>query len=176
MAREVGGEGAALLLGVDLDGVPGAPLERLAQQVGEAGERARAEDDVGAGDVLAYALAVALGDAAAYGHDAPPRGRPGRADHGGGLAVEALVGVLPHAAGHEDDDVGLLGLGDRDAAALVEQAGDPLGVVKVHLASEGADAVGLAHEGPVARRHDASSGDSGSDARDEVVGALMRCT
>ena len=58
------------------------------------------------------------------------------------VAVELVVGVLPHRAGVEDDHVGLLAGRRRDVARLLEQAGQPLGVVDVHLAPVGADLVG----------------------------------
>ena len=53
------------------------------------------------------------------------------------VAVELVVGVLADAAGVEDDHVGVgLGVGAHEAVGL-EQAGDPLGVVLVHLAPVG---------------------------------------
>ena len=58
------------------------------------------------------------------------------------VAVELVVGVLPHRAGVEDDDVGLLVVGRGDVPRLLEQPGEPLGVVDVHLAPVGADLVG----------------------------------
>ena len=72
-------------------------------------------------------------------------GRPQLAE----VAVELVVGVLAHRAGVEDDDVGGVGpLGrgqavDVDVAGRLEQAGEPLGVVHVHLAPVGAHVVGL---------------------------------
>ena len=124
-ARQVGREGPALLDGVDLDG-SAVRGESLLEQPGEAGEGARAEDDVRARDVLANALAVTLGDAAADGDDATPRGGRRGGDHRGGLPIESLVGVLTHAAGHEDHDVGIVGVLDADAPRGVEEARDAL--------------------------------------------------
>jgi hypothetical protein len=57
------------------------------------------------------------------------------------VPVEPVVGVLPHRAGVEDDDVGLGIVGRRDVAGPLKQAGEPLGVVDVHLAPVGADLV-----------------------------------
>ncbi len=65
------------------------------------------------------------------------------------VAVELVVGVLAHRAGVEDDDVRDGGaLGGRDArevdvAGGLEQPGEALGVVHVHLAPVGAHVVGL---------------------------------
>ena len=54
---------------------------------------------------------------------------------------EARVGLLADRAGVEDEHVGVV-LGGRLAQAeLLEQALDPLGVVSVHLAAEGANEV-----------------------------------
>ena len=66
------------------------------------------------------------------------------------VAVELVVGVLPHRAGVEDDHVGLRRRSGRaDVARVLQQPGEPLGVVDVHLAPVGADLVR-------ARRHDRS--------------------
>ena len=70
---------------------------------------------------------------------------PGRAALTGAqlaeVAVEPVVGVLAHRAGVEHDDVGRLALRRAPVARVLEQAGQPLGVVHVHLAPEGADLV-----------------------------------
>ena len=144
-AREVAGEPATLLLGVDLD-LLSVVGEGLLQERRQAGERARAEDDVGGGDVGADLLAIALRDAAADGDHAFSAGRLRRAHHGGRLTIEALVGVLAHAARHEDDDIGLLRVLDPDAAVLLQEPLDALGVVEVHLASEGFYVIGFSYQ------------------------------
>ena len=105
---------------------------------------------------------------------AAPGGRRRRGDHGGGLAIETLVGVLADAARHEDDDVSLIGIGDADAPALIEEARDPLGVVEVHLASKGLDPIGLTYEGAVTCHYEISS--SGPLTWEAAVGPEMRCT
>ena len=66
------------------------------------------------------------------------------------VPVQPVVGVLAHGAGVEDHDVGLGAVGGLAVAGLLEQAGEPLGVVHVHLAPVGAD-----FEGPltVCARH-----------------------
>ena len=87
---------------------------------------------------------VLLGQAAGD-HDLalPPVGRAGvlPALQVAEVAVQLVVGVLPDAAGVEDDDVGVVERTGRHQPVLLEQAGDALGVVLVHLASEGADDV-----------------------------------
>ena len=58
------------------------------------------------------------------------------------VAVELVVGVLAHRAGVEHDDVGQL-IGVRlDVARTLEQAGQPLGIVHVHLAAVGPHLIG----------------------------------
>ena len=58
------------------------------------------------------------------------------------MAVELVVGVLPDAAGVEDDHVGRLHVRRGHEAVGHQRAGQPLGVVLVHLAPEGADVEG----------------------------------
>ena len=57
------------------------------------------------------------------------------------VAVEPVVGVLAHGAGVEHDEVGVVAVAARDVAGRLEQAGEPLGVVHVHLAPVRADVV-----------------------------------
>ena len=54
---------------------------------------------------------------------------------------ELLLGALAHAAGVDDDDVGVAVVVGRLVAGLLEQARHPLGVVDVHLAAERFDQV-----------------------------------
>ena len=139
-ARQVGREAGIVLGDVGHD-LPRATLERVGDELGQARESARAEHDIDVPHVLADAHAVALGDAAAHAHDAPAAWGLGGAHHGRDLAIEVRVSLLAHAAGHEDDDVGLVGGGDLDAAAQPQEPRDALGVVEVHLAAEGLDVV-----------------------------------
>src|SRR5680860_1320192 len=60
--------------------------------------------------------------------------------------VELVVGVLAYRTGVEQHEVGLLDLVGPAIAHGLEQAGSPFRVVDVHLASEGADGVGAAHD------------------------------
>jgi hypothetical protein len=57
------------------------------------------------------------------------------------VAVQLVVGVLPDAARVEHDDIGVGEVVGRRHAVGLEQPGDALGVVLVHLAPEGADEV-----------------------------------
>src|SRR5699024_2885912 len=63
--------------------------------------------------------------------------------------VESVVGVLAHGTGVEDDDVGLVVAVRLNVAGIVEESGESLGVVHVHLTSVGLDLVaarcGLGH-------------------------------
>ena len=60
-------------------------------------------------------------------------------------AVQLVVGVLADAAGVEHHHVGILQDGGALVPVALEQARDPLGVVLVHLAPEGADGIGPPH-------------------------------
>src|SRR5699024_4044638 len=57
------------------------------------------------------------------------------------VAVEAVVGVLTHGTGVEDDDIGLVFAAGLNVAGIVEEYGETLGVVHVHLTSVGLDLV-----------------------------------
>ena len=138
-------EGLERLEDLDLGAlvVPG-PVE----QGREAADVVGAEDDVDPGGALDDGLAVLLRHAAADGDlQVGVRGL-GRAQLAE-VAVELVVGVLAHGAGVEDDDVGdvrALRGGDArevDVAGGLEQPGEALGVVHVHLAPVGAHVVGL---------------------------------
>ena len=113
-----------------------------ADPVGEMRDRAWAEGDVDVRVELEDPLALRLRVAAADGDHALGVGSLQRRrlrEMGG----EALVGLLAHRAGVEDDHVGLL-LRDRLAQPeRLEQALDPLRVVGVHLAPECGDVVAL---------------------------------
>ncbi len=141
LGGQVGGTDAVLIGLGDGDAVTRA-RERLAQQVGQAVDGVRAEDDVDVAEDVEELFAVALADAAAHGHHAM-RDALARRDvaHGLHLAVEPGVGGLAHAAREEDHDVGLLDFLDLKGAGGLEHAADTLGVMEVHLAAEGADEV-----------------------------------
>ena len=65
------------------------------------------------------------------------------------VAVELVVGVLAHRAGVEHDHVGLRAGGRGDVPRVLQQPGQALGVVDVHLAPVGADLVGVRRLGSV---------------------------
>ena len=112
-------------------------------------------------------VAVALADAAAYGDVALVEGRAvaqGDVLHGGDLPVEPRVGSLADAARHEHDDVRLLDGFDGQRAQALQHAGDPLGIVLVHLAAEGVDAETSSLE-DVAHRGGAPRLDGEADGR-----------
>ena len=73
-------------------------------------------------------------------------------------AVQLVVGVLPDAAGVEHHDVGVLQDGGALVPVVLEQPGDPLGIVLVHLAPEGADGVGSGHRPRLEPRSRRASG------------------
>ena len=117
--------------------------ERRLEQARQRAQVVGAEHDVEVGQLVGELLAVALADAAAYGDDAL-RERRARAQRdvleGSHLAVEARVRRFAHAAGHERHDVGLFDGFNGKRAQAFQHAGDALGIVLVHLASERADA------------------------------------
>ncbi len=118
---------------------------RALEQRRQAADVVGAEDHVDPRRLLGDGRAVLLRQAAADRDlHAGPRGLLRR--EVAEVAVELVVGVLPHRAGVEDDDVGVARpSGTRDVARLLEQPAEPLGVVDVHLAPVGADLVG-AHD------------------------------
>jgi hypothetical protein len=100
----------------------------------------RAEDDVHPRRLLDDGAAVLLRQAAA---DRDLHVRVGRLRRVqvAEVAVQPVVGVLAHRAGVEHDEIrGAVRVGSHVAGAL-EQAGEPLGVVDVHLAPVGANLV-----------------------------------
>ena len=58
------------------------------------------------------------------------------------VAVELVVGVLADRARVENHDVGVGAVGGAPVSRGLQQPGQPLGVVHVHLAAIGADLVG----------------------------------
>ncbi|GAB3872568.1 hypothetical protein GCM10027610_138220 [Dactylosporangium cerinum] len=124
-------------------GVVAGPLQQHRQGADVVG----AEHDVDPGGLLDDVAAVLLGEAAADRDLHAGLGELRRAQVAE-VAVEAVVGVLAHGAGVEHDDVRLGVDGHRDVAGVLEQAGDALGIVRVHLAAVGDDleaARGLSH-------------------------------
>ena len=123
-------------------------VARPVQQGREAADVVGAEDDVDPRRPLDDGGAVLLGHAPADGDLHVGVVRLGRAQLAE-VAVELVVGVLAHGTGVEDDDVGRLGAlvhghaGEVDVARCLEQAGEALGVVDVHLAAVRAHVVGL---------------------------------
>ena len=121
-----------------------AVLGGQAQQLTGAMHVVRTEDDIDVPGPPAHQVAVLLGQApadrdlevgAAVLFDLEMAQQP----------VELVVGVLADAARVEHDDIGVFDLGRRFVAVGLEQPGDPLGVVLVHLAPEGAHDVLAGH-------------------------------
>ena len=113
-------------------------LAGCGHQVGGPVDVVGAQDHVDVGGPLPHALLVLLGQAAAD-HDLQVGLRVLARLQVAEGAVQAVVGVLPDAAGVEHDDVGVV-LGCRlDQAVVGQQRGDALRVVLVHLAPERAD-------------------------------------
>jgi hypothetical protein len=134
----------------------GAPLGALVQQLGGPVHVVGAEHHVDPGRLVTNEVAVLLGEAAGH-HDLHVR--PAVLDplEVAEVAVELVVGVLPDAAGVEHHHIGLGIAGSRNQAVGLEETGDALGVVLVHLAPEGAHGVGAGHGNGRAYRADPSA-------------------
>ena len=94
---------------------------------------------------LEDAVPVLLGQAAAD-RDLEPRSAVLQRLQVAQVAVELVVGVLADAAGVEHHDIGSLGVVGGFHALGREQARDPLRVVLVHLAPEGAHVESPGHD------------------------------
>src|SRR5262249_17227972 len=90
------------------------------------------------------------------------------------LAVQAIVGVLADRARVEHDDLGVGGLLGRNVAIRREETGDPLGVVFVHLAPEGAQQETAGHEPECSEPGPAAPGGYGVNVVVVVVAATLR--
>lgn len=112
------------------------------QQHGQLADVVRTEDDVHPGGPLDDGVAVLLGETAAD-RDLHPGALGLHRGEAAEVAVELVVGVLPHRAGVEDDDVGVTvgALGGTYVTRALQQPRQPLGVVDVHLAPVGAHLV-----------------------------------
>ena len=124
-----------------------AVLAGLMQQIDGPVHVVGAEHDVDVARLLADEIAILLGEAAAD-HDLQVRARVLERLEVTERAVELVVGVLADAAGVEHHDIGVVDRVGRRHAVGLEQPGDALGVVLVHLTPEGADQVPLGHNGP----------------------------
>ena len=114
---------------------------RPLEQGGQRTEVVRAEDDIDPGGTPHDLATVLLSQTAADGDLHPG---PAGLDRGevAKVAVEPVVGVLPHGAGVEDHEIGLLAVSDGRIARCVQDPGDAFGVVGVHLAPVGAHLIG----------------------------------
>ena len=118
----------------------------LVEQLGGPVHVVGAEHHVDVRRPLPHQVAVLLGEAAGH-HDLEAGAlRLERLQVAEG-AVQLVVGVLPDAAGVEDDDVRVLGTLGLGQPVGLEEAGDAQRVVLVHLAPEGADGVGAGLHG-----------------------------
>jgi hypothetical protein len=113
----------------------------VVEQAGQRAHVVRAEDHIDPGGLVENGLLVHLRQAAPDGDlhacmlvlaglQMPQR------------AVQLACGVVADRAGVDDDDVGVLAVTCGDIARALQRPGQPLGVVHVHLAAEGADLVG----------------------------------
>ena len=108
----------------------------------------RPDDDVDRAIAAQHPLAFLLRDAT---HDRDPSTslRAGACPRLANFAkprVHLLRGPLAHAARVDDHEIGVALVGCRYVAVLLEQAGDALGVVDVHLTSERLDEVLTRHD------------------------------
>jgi hypothetical protein len=74
------------------------------------------------------------------------------------ISVEPIVGVLADAAGVEHDDIGVVLRIDGDETIGIEQPGDALGIVFVHLTPVGVHDVAAGHRTEATRAIRSQSG------------------
>ena len=135
-----GGKGAREDLGLLAD-VELRPVRLgAAEQVEQLGQGVGADHDVDPRGALADRRAVHLGEAP-RDHDPHPRVPLLQRPEVPEIAVQAVVRLLADRARVEHDDRGVRSVLGRDVAVRGEQPGDPLRVVLVHLAPEGAEEV-----------------------------------
>ena len=127
------------------------PFDRgLFDQHRQPPDRLRADDDVGdAGRPAEQRAAFLLRHAAGDRHDRIVPLLAGQLTQLAEARVELLFRALPHAAGVDDDDVGIRRVVGRFEAGLLEQPRHALGVVHVHLAAERLDQVFARHVTPL---------------------------
>ena len=113
---------------------------RTSQQVSGVGDVVSAEDGIHPGRPGLDQVLILLGQAATH---RDPEVRLARLDRFqvAEVAVQLVIGVLPDTARVQDDDVRVIESLRRDQAVGFQEAGQPLGVVLVHLAPERADQI-----------------------------------
>jgi hypothetical protein len=118
-----------------------APGHRIVQQIDGAMNVVGAQHDVHPWCAVANDLAVLLGQTTRH-HDLTALTFVLPTPHGAQGAVQLVVGVLANAAGVEHHDVRIVLVLHRAQSVTLEQPGNALGVVLVHLTPEGANDVG----------------------------------
>jgi hypothetical protein len=126
----------------------------------------RPEHQIGVFDAHQQSVALLLGHTTAEGQD-HPGALPLDLPHLAGPGAELLLGLLPDAAGVEDDQVRVFGRVGGDVTFAGHQADHPLGVVFVHLAPEGVDVEPLRRKGGGERQrpHGRRGGDLAEDGQ-----------
>ena len=114
------------------------------EQCGQRTDVVCAENDVDPRRLLQHSVAVFLRQAATDGDLHVGIGLLARREVAQ-IAVQLVVGVLPHRAGVEDDDVGIGTLGRAFVSGGLQQPGQPFGVMHIHLAAVGADLIGATY-------------------------------
>jgi hypothetical protein len=114
------------------------------QELEQSGQGMGSDDHVDPRRSLLDLAPVLLGEAPRH-HDPQARVRLLQRPEMSQVAVQPIVGVLSHRARVQHDHLGVGSLLRSDEAVGLEETGDPLGVVLVHLAPEGADQVPAAH-------------------------------
>jgi hypothetical protein len=133
-----GGEFPQRLGDLDLGGsVVAGSLQQCRQRADVVG----AEDHVDPWRPSQHRVAVLLGEAPADGDLHVGVGLLARSQVAE-VAVQLVVGVLSHRAGVEHHHVGVSALWGAAVAGGLQQAGEALGVMHIHLAAVGADLVG----------------------------------
>ena len=100
-----------------------------------------ADDDVDGAGAPQQPRALLLRHASRNGDERPVARLPLEVAELAQTRIELLLGALPHAAGVDDDDVGLQSSTVRLVTGRLEQPRHLLGIVEVHLAAERLDSI-----------------------------------
>ena len=103
----------------------------------------RTENDIEMRKRFGEFLPITLADASSNCNDSLRKRRiASKRDvlHGSDLPIEAGVGSFANAAGHKNDNIGILDGVYHQGTECFKHTGDALRVVLVHLASKGMDA------------------------------------
>jgi hypothetical protein len=112
----------------------------LQQQARQLGDVVGPEQQVHVGHAFEQALALLLGNAAGE-RDGEPRPLALELRDAPDLAAQLLLSLFANTAGVQQDQVGVIEATSFRMAGPAQHLADPLGIVRVHLATEGDDRI-----------------------------------